>query len=82
MHYLQGRWGDAALKLAEVLNDDTFRSMEGKSKHTLWLELCDIITKHPKEVGGPRLLGGRSILEPALCIVVYIGYIPLVTPLF
>jgi pre-mRNA-splicing factor SYF1 len=48
--YLQGHWGEAARKLADVLDDDTFRSMEGKSKHQLWLELCDIITKHPKEV--------------------------------
>jgi hypothetical protein len=38
-----------------VLNDDTFRSLEGKSKHQLWLELCDIITKHPKEVAGIRV---------------------------
>ena len=27
-----------------------FRSLEGKSKHQLWLELCDIITKHPNQV--------------------------------
>jgi pentatricopeptide repeat protein len=26
------------------------RSLEGKSKHQLWLELCDIITKHPDDV--------------------------------
>jgi hypothetical protein len=38
-----------------VLNDDTFRSLEGKSKHQLWLELCDIITKHPREVAGIRV---------------------------
>ncbi len=44
----QSRWGEAARKLAELLNDDTFRSLEGKSKHTLWLELCEIVTKHPK----------------------------------
>jgi len=30
---LQNRWGEAAQKLAELLNDDTFRSLEGKSKH-------------------------------------------------
>ncbi|GIL47375.1 hypothetical protein Vafri_4209 [Volvox africanus] len=51
----KGRWGEAALKLAELLNDDTFRSLEGKSKHALWLELCDIITKHPKDVLGMRV---------------------------
>jgi pre-mRNA-splicing factor SYF1 len=41
-----------------VLDDDTFRSLEGKSKHTMWLELADIITKHPKEVsnGNPVLI--------------------------
>lgn len=44
------RWGEAAAELATCVNDDTFRSLEGKSKHTLWLELCDIITKHPEEV--------------------------------
>eukprot|EP00775_Hariotina_reticulata_P012401 gene12401-12536_t len=44
------RWGEAARRLARVLNDDTFRSIEGKSKHQLWLELCELITKHPAEV--------------------------------
>lgn len=51
----QERWGEAARKLSEVLNDDTFRSLEGKSKHQLWLELCDMITKHPKEVADIRV---------------------------
>ena len=32
------------------MNDELFRSLEGKSKHALWLELCDIVTRHPKEV--------------------------------
>ena len=50
--YLKGkeRWGEAARPLADVVNDDNFRSLEGKSKHNLWLELCDIITKHPDPV--------------------------------
>ena len=26
--------------------------MPGKSKHQMWLELCDLITKHPNEVQG------------------------------
>ena len=41
--------------MAELVDDDSFRSLEGKSKHQLWLELCDIITKHPKEVSGLRV---------------------------
>jgi pre-mRNA-splicing factor SYF1 len=36
--------------LASLVNDDGFRSLAGKSKHQLWLELCDIITKQPDAV--------------------------------
>ena len=52
---LQGLWEEAARKMAEVVDDDTFRSLEGKSKHQLWLELCDLITKHPREVASLRV---------------------------
>lgn len=51
----KGRWGEAAQRLADCLNDDLFRSIEGKSKHQLWLELCDLITKHPNEVQGIKV---------------------------
>jgi pre-mRNA-splicing factor SYF1 len=47
---LNGRWGEAARRLADIVNDESFRSLEGKSRHALWLELCDLITKHPDEV--------------------------------
>ncbi|KAL9383964.1 hypothetical protein Peur_024287 [Populus x canadensis] len=40
------------LMLASVLNDDQFYSIEGKTKHSLWLELCDLTTRHAKEVLG------------------------------
>jgi hypothetical protein len=49
------RWGEAAKRLSGMLNDDTFRSIEGKSKHQLWLELCELITKHPAEVIAERI---------------------------
>ena len=39
--------GEVASKLAELVNDDSFQSLAGKSKHALWLELCDVVTKHP-----------------------------------
>lgn len=50
--YLQakGLWGEAARRLAMLVNDDSFRSLAGKTKHQLWLELCDIITKQPDAV--------------------------------
>ena len=51
----RGRWGDAALRLAEMVNDDAFRSLEGKSKHQMWLELCDLVTKHPGDIRGLKV---------------------------
>ncbi len=48
----RGYWGEVATKIAELVNDDSFQSLAGKSKHTMWLELCDVVTKHPAEVRG------------------------------
>lgn len=44
------RVGEAALKLAELLNRESFVSTKGKSRHKLWMELCELVTKHPGEV--------------------------------
>ncbi|CAM9000594.1 unnamed protein product [Rhodiola kirilowii] len=41
---------EAAERLAGVLNDGSFYSIKGKNKHRLWLELCDLLTKHVTEV--------------------------------
>ncbi|XP_059656535.1 uncharacterized protein LOC132303334 [Cornus florida] len=45
-------WQEASERLAGVLNDDRFYSIKGKTKHRLWLELCDLLTQHAKEVSG------------------------------
>lgn len=45
-------WQEAAERLASVLNDDRFYSIKGKTKHRLWLELCDLLTRHANEVSG------------------------------
>ncbi|CAA3006265.1 pre-mRNA-splicing factor SYF1 [Olea europaea subsp. europaea] len=45
-------WQEAAERLAGVLNDDQFYSIKGKTKHSLWLELCDLLTQHAKEIYG------------------------------
>ncbi|GAB4831286.1 hypothetical protein Ancab_005300 [Ancistrocladus abbreviatus] len=45
-------WQEAAERLAGVLNDDQFFSIKGKTKHRLWLELCDLLTQHATEVSG------------------------------
>ena len=54
IEFLKSRelWNEAALRLAGVVNDDMFVSLAGKSKHMLWLELCDLITRHPGDVSG------------------------------
>ncbi|KAL6841877.1 hypothetical protein ACP4OV_028389 [Aristida adscensionis] len=49
------RWQEAADRLASVLNDDGFRSVKGKTRHQLWLELCEILTKHADEVAGLKV---------------------------
>jgi len=46
----KSRWGEAAKRLIEIVNDEGFRSLEGKTKHDLWMELCEIITSHPDEM--------------------------------
>lgn len=56
------RWQEAADRLASVLNDNSFYSIKGKTKHQLWLELCDLLTKHATEILGlkvdPIIRGG------------------------
>ncbi|GAA0157227.1 RNA splicing factor [Lithospermum erythrorhizon] len=46
------RWQEAAERLAGVLNDDQFYSIKGKTKHRLWLELCDLLTQHADVITG------------------------------
>ncbi|KAF8380771.1 hypothetical protein HHK36_028265 [Tetracentron sinense] len=48
-------WQEAAERLAGVLNDDKFYSIKSKTKHRLWLELCDLLTHHATEVSGLKV---------------------------
>lgn len=45
-----GRLDDAAVRLADIVNKEDFVSKAGKSKHQLWNELCDMISKNPDKV--------------------------------
>lgn len=38
-----------------MVNDDRFVSKRGRSKHALWMLLCDITSKHPGEVKSLRV---------------------------
>ncbi|XP_055952310.1 pre-mRNA-splicing factor syf1 homolog [Argiope bruennichi] len=44
------RLDEAAVKLAEIVNNEQFVSKHGKPKHQLWNELCELISKNPDEV--------------------------------
>ena len=44
------RYDEAAVQLAHAVNSEDFVSREGKSKHEIWLQLCDLISQHPGKV--------------------------------
>ncbi|EDV28130.1 uncharacterized protein TRIADDRAFT_21689, partial [Trichoplax adhaerens] len=44
------RIDEAAGKLAELVNSESFVSKEGKSKHQMWQELCTLISKNPDQI--------------------------------
>ena len=41
---------EAAKNLADIVNDDNFTSRNGKSKHQMWQELCELIAKNPEQI--------------------------------
>jgi len=41
---------EASKLLVKIVNDDDFVSQKGKSKHELWKQLCEIISKHPTKI--------------------------------
>ncbi|CAL8074607.1 unnamed protein product [Orchesella dallaii] len=45
-----GRLDEAAVRLAHLVNNENFTSRKGKSNYVLWNELCNLISKNPKEV--------------------------------
>lgn len=45
-----GRLDEAAIRLAEIVNNEDFVSKHGKSNHQLWNELCDLISKNPQDI--------------------------------
>eukprot|EP00004_Rigifila_ramosa_P016307 TRINITY_DN3858_c0_g1_i1.p1 TRINITY_DN3858_c0_g1~~TRINITY_DN3858_c0_g1_i1.p1 ORF type:complete len:849 (-),score=230.83 TRINITY_DN3858_c0_g1_i1:69-2333(-) len=52
VEYLRGieKWDEAAKWLARLVNEEHFSSRKGKTKHQLWLELCEIASKHPENL--------------------------------
>ncbi|CAB1341445.1 unnamed protein product [Coregonus sp. 'balchen'] len=57
-----GKLDEAAVRLAAVVNDESFVSKEGKSNYQLWHELCDLISQNPDKA--------RDVYEEAILTVV------------
>ncbi|CAI5516389.1 unnamed protein product [Closterium sp. Naga37s-1] len=45
-------WREAAERLASALNDEKFVSVRGRTRHQLWLQLCDLLTRHAEVMHG------------------------------
>lgn len=57
------RLDEASVVLAKIVNDENFSSQNGKSKHQLWNELCELISKNPEKV---RTLNVDAIIRGGL----------------
>ncbi|XP_074038937.1 pre-mRNA-splicing factor syf1 homolog [Leptinotarsa decemlineata] len=58
-----GRLDEAAQVLAKIVNDENVASQKGKSKHQLWNELCELISKNPDMI---RSLNVDAIIRGGL----------------
>lgn len=58
-----GRLDEASIVLAKIVNDENFVSQEGKSKHQLWNELCELMSKNPEQM---RSLNVDAIIRGGL----------------
>ena len=59
----KSRHAEVAITLAELVNDDSFQSLRGKSKHAMWLDLCDVITKHVDDEKDDDRVDPRASLD-------------------
>ena len=62
----RGRVAESSQRLVEILNDETFVSLLNKSKHQMWLELCDLITKNVNNTSVNNTEDGKKINVSAI----------------
>lgn len=58
-----GKFDEAAQRLSTVVDDEDFSSMEGKTRHQLWMDLCDLVSKHPADI---KSLNIESIIRSGI----------------
>jgi pre-mRNA-splicing factor SYF1 len=59
-----GHWEKAARQISEIVKTTNFRSIKDKTNYQLWLEMCDIITKHPEEI---KQLQVEELIRLGIC---------------
>ena len=47
-----GQFDEAAQQLAVIVNDSEFKSLKGRTKHDLWMQLCSLLSQHPEHIKG------------------------------
>mmetsp|Transcript_24926 Transcript_24926/g.37266 ORF Transcript_24926/g.37266 Transcript_24926/m.37266 type:complete len:1145 (+) Transcript_24926:191-3625(+) len=63
-----GKYGEAATLYCEILNDVDFLSVEGTTRHELWMKLANVCTEHPEDISdaGVNFEGiVRAVLKPS-----------------
>lgn len=45
-----GKYDEAAVQLCKLLNQEDYKSRQGTTRHEMWLQLIDLLVKHPTEV--------------------------------
>lgn len=59
--YLVGvaEWDEASKWIVNLVNDEQWSSQKGRTKLELWLQLCDIVSKHSEDI--KRYLSSLSL---------------------
>ncbi|KAL8430387.1 hypothetical protein ACSSS7_005967 [Eimeria intestinalis] len=50
-----GRYDEAASQLASLASDPSICPASGRSRHDLWLELCNLVAAHPESIHSMRV---------------------------
>jgi pre-mRNA-splicing factor SYF1 len=65
----RNRPAEAARQLAVIVDDPTFRSKRGATRHSLWMQLCELLAANPQEIreaGDCHWPGTRQQQRPPL----------------
>eukprot|EP01119_Soliformovum_irregulare_P007300 TRINITY_DN1969_c1_g1_i1.p1 TRINITY_DN1969_c1_g1~~TRINITY_DN1969_c1_g1_i1.p1 ORF type:complete len:749 (-),score=222.29 TRINITY_DN1969_c1_g1_i1:92-2338(-) len=44
------QWNEAAHQFINMVNDEKFVSRKGKTRHQLWVQLCEIVSRHSTDI--------------------------------